>query len=268
MRKPSNKTWMLVGIIIIALIAINAYSFFSKQTPPAPTETATTTPSVVEITFASSTKTIQTKEYAVQFDFPVTNVEHINTDISAFVDATVDAFVDEVKSFGPLPVADRQYTMYGWFEPHTDSSYTTFVFLVAVDTGGAHPNQFFYTKTYTQSGTLLSIEDALRDVYGQPITLDTVSKTAYDILMDQLGEKAVFGWLEDGLQPKPESFADFYVDNNDVVLLFEPYTIGPYAWGATTVRLSREALGLASDAPATTTASSTESTATTTSTVQ
>jgi hypothetical protein len=256
--KKNKGIWVIVGCLILVFILLNTFSVFSKK-DTASTDTATattTTDTLIEVTFASSTKTVQTKEYGFQFDFPVTNVDAINTEINAFVDETVSAFEDEVKSFGPLPVVDRQYTMYGWFQPHIEGNYATFAFLVSVDTGGAHPNQLFYTKTFRPTGELVSVETVIKELYGDTVTLDQIAQVTSTILTAQLGDDAAFGWIEDGLKPAPENFADFYVEQNELVLLFEPYAIGPYAWGSVMVRIPRDAF-IAPESSATSTPTST-----------
>lgn len=267
MRKHKG-IWVVVGLLVFVFIAINIFSFFSKKEIPTTEDTtATTTPNVlVEVTFASSTKTVQTKDYGIQFNFPVTNVDAINQEINLFVDTTISAFEEEVKGFGPLPVIDRQYTMYAWFQSYIEEHYTTFVFLVSVDTGGAHPNQFFYTKTFTPSGELVSVQSVVQALYGDTITLEQIAQVARDTLTAQLGERAAFGWIDDGLKPSPENFSDFYVEQNELVFLFEPYAIGPYAWGSLMVRIPRDAFTLPESGATSTPTSTpvTETTATTT----
>lgn len=263
--KKHKGIWVVVGCLVLVFILSNVFSLFKAKPADTTTDVATTTqPVVVPLTFASSTKTMQTKEYGVAFNFPVTNVAVVNEHINTFVDATTDAFVEEVKGFGPLPVVDRQYTMQGWFEPHLGEQYNTFVFLVSVDTGGAHPNQVFYTKTFTPAGELATLEQAVADVYGDTITLGQIASAARSILNTQLGDDAVFGWIDDGTKPEAEYFSDFYIENNEMVFLFEPYAIGPYAWGPTFVRIPLDAFSVSPQSAATTTTATT-TTATTTS---
>lgn len=238
--KHKKSIWILVAVIALGLIVANGVALWRTQHASSIDTTASTTPDTafIPLTIASSTKTVQTKLYAVQFDFPVTNNEGINQTIKSFVDETVDAFIKEVEQFEPFPTMEgRQYTMRGWFEPHLDTPFNTIMFSVAVDTGGAHPNQFIYTKTFDQSGKEVGINDVITVLYGVDTTLATIAEQARTILYQELGDAAEAGWVDDGTQPSEEHFADFYTDQGTLVVLFEPYAIGPYVWGARYVRI-------------------------------
>jgi hypothetical protein len=237
-----KRVWIIALILVVVLILTNMLMQRAKDTETVVLPKDTTPEAIVPLTFASSTKTVANTEYEVSFDFPVTNNDRVNQTLNTFVDETIAAFEKDIDGFGPNPFPDRKYTMQSWFESRTHETYTSFVFLISVDTGGAHPNHLFSTFTFDERGEVVSLDKALQDVFGVSNGLDHVAELSREILWDELGESAEFGWIDDGTKPAPENFADFYLESDELVIMFEPYAIGPYAWSSRIVRLSREAL--------------------------
>ncbi|MEY2641255.1 MAG: Peptidoglycan-N-acetylmuramic acid deacetylase PdaC [Candidatus Parcubacteria bacterium] len=255
-----NKTWIVVLIIALILIGLNVWVFVQPEpeAPVSPEEVPAATP--IELTVASSTKTVQGGTYGISLDFPVTNSESVNQQVLAYIDETVQAFEANVEEMGPSLFPDRQYTMFGTFETHQGATYTTFVFLTSVDTGGAHPNHTYTTYTFDAYGNVVTLADVLQARYGGALTLDGLSQIARAQLETELGEDAAYGWIATGTEPTIENYQDFYLTGDDLVILFEPYAVGPYAWSARMVRVTPELALPPQTETATTTASTTSET--------
>lgn len=234
--------WFIVLIIAVVLVVLNVLSARrATEIEPAPTQPqAVASPAPIELTVSSSTKTVQHADYGISFDFPVTNSEIVNQEISTFVNQTVSNFEKEVLEFGPNLIPDRQYTMYGSFKTYQGAGYTTFVFLVSVDTGGAHPNHTFSTQTFNQYGERVGLPTVLTQLFGEAGTLERIASLAQERLTQELGDSSTPEWIADGTAPAIENFQDFYIDTDTLVLLFEPYAVGPYALQSREVRLTRE----------------------------
>lgn len=233
--------WVIVLVLAVVLVVLNVLGARRAEVEQVvPTEPEVVSPTPLELTFASSTKTVQHADYGVSFDFPVTNSESVNQEINTFVDQTIASFEKEVLEFGPHLIPGRQYTMYGSFEQYQGSTYTTFVFLVSVDTGGAHPNHTFTTRIFDQYGKRVDITTVLTHLFGDDGTLERVATLAHESLTQQIGNSSSPEWIADGTAPIAENFQDFYVENETLVLLFEPYAVGPYALQSREVRLTRE----------------------------
>lgn len=268
MSMKKKGLWLVVLVIAIVLVGLNVFA--TKRATEVPTQPATMPsgePTPIELTVSSSTKTVQHADYGISFDFPVTNSNTVNQEVATFVDETIAGFEKEILDFGPDLLPERQYTMYGFFETYKGGPYTTFVFLVSVDTGGAHPNHTFTTRTFDQYGARVGLDAVLAYLFGEAGTIERIATIAQETITEELGESASSGWVQDGTAPIAENFQDFYVDGEMLVLLFEPYTIGPYAWQSRTVRITRDQVVEVVDVQTTSTSSLSVMISTTTSVI-
>lgn len=115
--------------------------------------------------------------------------------------------------------------------PHTVS----YIFTIYADTLGAHGNMFFKTFPFDSSaGELLSLGDlfASRTPY-----LEMLSTMSRALLPDVIGEAADARMIASGTAPEEENFSNFFLDNQNLVLLFPPYQVAPYAAGPQTLRI-------------------------------
>ena len=49
-------------------------------------------------------------------------------------------------------------------------------------------------------------------------------------------------WIERGTESEEENFEDFGIKENDLIIYFKPYQVGPYAIGAQEAQISFEDL--------------------------
>jgi hypothetical protein len=166
-----------------------------------------------------------------------------------FVSATIDQFKTD-GNFAHLTAADihtlgldagRKETLQVMYliasSPHTVS----YVFTIYEDTLGAHGNTLFKTFTFdTTSGAVLALGDLFTPGSDYLGTLSTIARAELPSL---IGNGANADMIKNGTQPEAQSFANFFIDNQDLVILFAPYQVAPYAAGPQTLRIPLARLG-------------------------
>jgi hypothetical protein len=118
----------------------------------------------------------------------------------------------------------------------SSSRTVSYIFTIYEDTLGAHGNTFFKTFTFsTKDGTELSLSDLF---FTGARYLDTLSLTSRSKLPDIMGKDATNArMLSDGTTPDEKNFSSFFLDNRELVILFAPYQVAPYAAGPQTLRI-------------------------------
>lgn len=240
---PSKVIGTIVFIVLIVLIVMNVRDAVDRDVIDTAFEELKniTIEDGTSVVVASSTRSIAGEHYSVAIDFPVTNNEKINVSIQDFVVEIENNFVNDVEAFDIPRISNHPYSLTAWFETYQTERYVSIVFLIATDVGGAHPSYVYNTKLFTLEGEYMTIEDLLGYEFPDT-TIDILARYARDSLYEQLGEDAQYGWINDGTEPALENFQDFYLTETELVLLFEPYTVGPYAWSSQEVRLPVETL--------------------------
>lgn len=229
---------ILIGIVVSVIVGVVYFVFLNKTVEAPKIEDDTFGTSLEQLTVASSSKQVLKETYEIQFDFPVTNNEQINTEIKKTVDNLIKTFEEEAISFSPHPSGfDRPYTLFGTFTSHLGSKYDTFVFLMSVDFGGAHPNHFYKTITFDKQNSVISIEDFVKREFGGLDAVNKISELVKKIISDKLAENANPEMIADGAGPEIENFKNFYIENEEVVFLFEPYAVAAYAYSSQEARV-------------------------------
>jgi len=110
----------------------------------------------------------------------------------------------------------------------------SYIFTTYEDTLGAHGNTFFHTFTFdTTKGTRLS----LSDIFTTNSYLNTLSSLSRTKLPTIIGDGAEASFINGGTTPEEKNFQNFFFDNQDFVILFDPYQVAPYSSGPQTLRI-------------------------------
>lgn len=117
----------------------------------------------------------------------------------------------------------------------------SYIFSVYEDTLGAHGNTFFHTFTFDtdpstssgQAGTELS----LSDIFTTNSYLNTLSSLSRTKLPAIIGDGAEANFINGGTTPEEKNFQNFFFDNQEFVILFDPYAVAPYSSGPQTLRI-------------------------------
>jgi len=111
----------------------------------------------------------------------------------------------------------------------------SYIFTVYEDTLGAHGNTFFHTFTFDiTTGTALSLADIFAPSSDY---LSKLSQISREKLPSVIGDSAEMQFINDGTTPDEKNFQNFFFDNQDFVILFDPYAVAPYSSGPQTLRI-------------------------------
>jgi len=134
----------------------------------------------------------------------------------------------------------RKESLVMGYEEQIGTHTVSYAYTLHMDTLGAHPNTFFRTFTFDlESGEELEIGDLFlpRSDY-----LKRLSAIAEFELSKSLGEFVDIEYIRQGTGPEAINFQSFAIDGTNLVLLFPPYQVAPYAAGAQTVSIPLEQL--------------------------
>lgn len=111
----------------------------------------------------------------------------------------------------------------------------SYIFTIYEDTLGAHGNTFFHTFTFdSRTGAPLTLSDLFLPETAYLDKLTAVSRAALPAV---IGVGADNGMMANGTTPDEKNFQNFFFDNTDFVILFDPYAVAPYAAGPQTLRI-------------------------------
>jgi hypothetical protein len=131
---------------------------------------------------------------------------------------------------------ERPYALDITHREYAASGTVSYVYQIYSDTGGAHPNAFFRTFTFDESGAELMLEDLF--VENAPY-LPRISEKVYAGVMAQLEEKSgapVEGEAQEtvrlGTAPTPEALQFFYLTGTALHIIIPPYQAAAWAAGS------------------------------------
>lgn len=115
---------------------------------------------------------------------------------------------------------------------------------VSYDTGGAHPNGGTVTESYGPDGEKLALEAVAgsRNRLAEALRPRLAAQIA-----ERIGGDSPYEPGEDfaaGTAPEvPENYASWYLSDRSIVVVVNPYQVGPYAFGSYEVFVPLEELG-------------------------
>lgn len=141
-------------------------------------------------------------------------------------------------------LGERKYLLDIEYNLHESPTTVSYVYLVFEDTLGAHPNAYYKTFTFDRA---TGKELAIADLFTAGTTyLNTLSTKSREILVPQIAKASDIkdaevdrSMLNPGTTPVVENFQWFYLKGTDLVLIFPPYSVGPWALGTQTVTIPR-----------------------------
>lgn len=128
----------------------------------------------------------------------------------------------------------RKYVLGLEYELYTSSQTISYLYTIYEDTLGAHPNAYFRTFTFNAgTGTAISLSDLFIENSNYLTWLSERTRRDIPLIIQQRsGYMPDTEYLKSGTEPNPESFQNFYLEGNTLVLAFPPYQVGPYALGS------------------------------------
>ncbi len=148
-----------------------------------------------------------------------------------FLGDTIAAF----KAAAPATAQKRKETLLIRYlissSPHTVS----YIYTIYEDTEGVHGNTRFKTFTFdTATGKELTLSDIFK---GESDYLEALSRISRAKLPEVIGPTADAVFIEKGTTPDTKNFENFFIDNADIVFLFDTYQVASFADGPQTLRL-------------------------------
>ncbi len=182
------------------------------------------------------------KYYVSSLDIPMDNMkvgERIGNQYNKWLKDSGVLDIKTKEQAEELGLSDtRKYEYEAKLKVYDNKKYTSYVYEVLDETGGAHPNSYHTIVNYRKSdGKEIS---KLTDIYVDNI-YDILSKVTRSDLRTQFmkiggGAEAVNDMMGDmfmsGTEAKEENFTKFYFKDKDTLtVVFDKYAIGPYAIG-------------------------------------
>lgn len=250
--------YTLLGIVLLIVVALGTLWFFVFNQPSlesVPEEETTQAPGTYEERGDYYTITATYPD-----NVPLTTKEardkalktlqtFVEIEAKTFKrDSGVDSFTEEDVAMQELG-GDRKYALNIEYDTHESSETVSYVFSIYADTLGAHPNGYYRTFTFDkETGDELSLSDLFP---ANTDYLTELSQKARVALTAQIAEASNIPedeldteYLESGTEPKADNFQWFYVTDTELVLIFPPYQVGPWALGTQIVTLSRADLDI------------------------
>lgn len=130
---------------------------------------------------------------------------------------------------------------------------TSYIYTIYQDTLGAHPNAFFRTFTFnTATGKLLAVSDIFTPGTNYLSVLSAESRKRLPTMIAARVGVSVSELdpdsMNDGTAPEADNFQNWYLDGRNLVLIFPPYQVAPYAAGVLSVSIPLSQLSSVSPA--------------------
>ncbi len=179
------------------------------------------------------TITEQDTGYQITATYPETQSTAVTSYFTSFINEQITSFKQDVVASQPAPDPEsvaRTVTLDISYRQEKYARADNYVFMVAIDTGGAHAFTTTRTFSFSQNGTLISLERLFASgVKG----LETITPYVRTVLSEELGGES--DWIREGTMPVADLFECFVVTDEGVTFIFDPYQVAPYAAGIQTV---------------------------------
>lgn len=229
------------AILLAVAVGLVAWglTFIHVQKPAAAEPDSATVQAPVQL--QPSTYTESGSHYDISVAYPATSAAERATMEAAFASQIAD-FKSAVADLDPsvMPsLADHKLSFGAEYKAYEAPGYTSYLYTVYEDTGGAHPNGYFKTFVFDAQGKEVTLDKVLA---GNPNWLEELSLAVSNDVVAQMkqrtGQDDVTGLLfAEGLAPKAENFENFVIDGDTLVIEIPPYQVAAYAAGSFEVRL-------------------------------
>jgi hypothetical protein len=250
----SNKQ-ILGALAILIVLAVLAGMWVSKTEPRDTTPTAGDKSAILGGSL-ESTGDYRYKEqapgYTIEARYPA-QVPSFSAEASAKVVAAVEtsvaARIGEFKtnaatmlSADELARLQQMGTSYALgldYKGFAAPGHYSYWYTVYEDTGGAHPNAYFFTHVFNAEGDEVKLADLLKN---NPNWVEDLSALVSKDVVAQYKARAevddVTGLIfAEGLAPKEENFANWYLEGADLVIQIPPYQAAAWAAGSFEVHI-------------------------------
>lgn len=247
----------IVPLVILILVGIALWYVLSRPVPPAPAEP---TP-IGQVRETNETIEDYGLYHEISAEYPgrtkLTGAadEAAVASMRGFLEESIIDFKDNsgLSSLTPEDIemfglgGDRKYAFGATYRTFSSERTFSYVFDVYVDTLGAHPNAYHKTFTFDlATGAELGIWSIFEP---QDAYLDVLPSIARRELPGLIATKAGIpvsdvdiDYIESGTEPTQFNYDDFYFDGDDLVVVFQPYQVGPWVIGTQELPIAKTEL--------------------------
>ena len=261
MDATQKKTAIIGAIVLVFIIAVLALWYMATHEPkPLPTGEVPVlpgTPAAQEKATVTDRGTYYDAEVSYPRSTPLAASAGRDADAAAvhamktFAEGQIAAFKersgldqlsgDDIEMIGLSE--DRKYALDIDYEVKESPVTITYIYTLYEDTLGAHPNAYLRTFTFNKkTGEEVHLDEILTGNYLERLSQLSRQKLAASIEAAS-GYEPNMEYIESGTLPIADSFQNFYLEADALVLMFPPYQVGPYALGLQTARIPKAELG-------------------------
>jgi hypothetical protein len=239
---PSKTILIILALAVIAVIGFVIYSHRAKGVLDQPVVTENTpVPNPAEWPSSKVSEQRVTDKgsyYTINAVYPVVKDDNITAYFKTFVDNAVSEFKNDTSwaagsgaNVAPAEAASLSLTI--TYTEHKTITADNFIFSNTSYSGGAHGLES--TKTFSFSATGQMITTASLFSNGD-VGLQTIAPYVKQQLMASLpsGDQA---FIADGTAPTDDNYANFTIENDGIIFIFDPYQVAPYSDGQQTVKV-------------------------------
>lgn len=237
----------VILVILSLVVIVLGYLAFHKKGPMEPEEAPIVTEEPIDKTPAPTFGAEE--DHILTEDVPLLKY---TMHYPSFGNATVDA---ELKNFvmGELALFKNENTL---TDNHVgqntfDVTYKTVrspkmlsvIFSISGYTGGAHGSLVIKTRNYDMTGKRIVLGGLFKANSGYLARLSELSKPKVEAKMKEMIGNS-YPEFEEGLAPTNDNFNAFYLDaDNNLVIVFQPYQVGPWVVGAPEIIITQSEIG-------------------------
>lgn len=237
---------LLIGALIIA-VAVLGYLLPLKDRPNIPeTETPETTESLPDtgeeeldvLSKDPEKKTIsaETEVLVINAAYPEFGIPNIDAEIKSYIQKAVSDFKTENSE--PYPGQPVKNSFGSNYRVVRGPETVSVIMNIETYTGGAHGNLVIKTFVYSTTSERLSIGSFFKPGSNYLTKLSTLTRAA---LAEKSSDES---WDDEGTAPVSENFEAFYIgETGKLVIVFQPYQVGPWVVGTPSVELDFSEFG-------------------------
>ena len=248
----ADKQKALIGAVVLVLIIAGLVIWYMATNPPKPIPFGQIPEPTQEIPEGAFRKemTVDEGQYhtavaAYPAETPLRDTAGAEADarvvagLKAFGEEEIRAF-KENSGLEDLTQEDiemlgfdqgRKYTLEMDFEVSESPKTLTYVYTIYADTLGAHPNGYYRTFTFDKAtGAEVSLNNLFTGSYLQRLSEISRQKLPA-VIATKTGYEANLESIEIGTTANIENFRNFALQGNNLIVIFAPYQVGPYAIG-------------------------------------
>jgi hypothetical protein len=235
------------GIVVLVVVAGVLVWYMASHPAPQPAGTSATGQNApgsihenqpyytIDAVYPTATPLAKTAGATADANARATMQSFVESTIADFKNQNVDGLTEADAQTMGLG-AGRQYALDIEYVSTSTAKTTSYIFTIYQDTLGAHPNGDYQTFTFDNaSGNQLTISGLFMSgsKFLNRLSMMARQSLPQTIANDEQTDASQVdtSMIDAGTEPVLDNFSEFYLANGQLVLIFPPYQVGPYALG-------------------------------------